>query len=145
MHERNIIRLLNTSNIYNHRLFIYYAQLRNNQIPSSFEHELNHCAIGNLNHLLLIIHNPSCSFQINTRVLKEILHANVTELHSFLCSITTDLMAQLYHACLACNYQTIETFYDSLEYLQHSLEQRQNEQNQSMFTNGKQLLSRAKH
>ena len=131
MHERNIVSLLTTSNIYNRRLFIYYAELINNKIPSSFEHELNRSAITNLNELLSIIHNPSSSFQINTRVLKEIIRAESTDLHPFLSSINTDLLAQLYHACLACNYQTIERFYDSFEYLQHCLDQRQNEENPS--------------
>ncbi|CAF4408344.1 unnamed protein product, partial [Adineta steineri] len=32
IHEMNIIRLLKTSNIYNSRLFIYYAQLVNDKI-----------------------------------------------------------------------------------------------------------------
>lgn len=131
MHERNIIRLLNTSNIYNRRLFIYYAELINNKIPSSFEHELNRSAITNLNELLPIIDNSSCSFRLNTRVLKEIIRANLPDLHEFLSSINTDLLARLYHACLACNYQNIERFYNSFEYLQHCLDQRQNEENPS--------------
>jgi hypothetical protein len=70
MHEMNIIRLLETSYIYNSRLFIYYAQLINDQIPSSFEHELNRCSVKNLDQLLTIINNPKSLFQINTRVLK---------------------------------------------------------------------------
>lgn len=131
MHERNIIRLLNASNIYNRRLFIYYAQLINNQIPSSFEHELNRCAVSNLNELLLIIQNPSTSFQLNTRILKEILRANLSDLHGFLSSIRTDLIARFYQACLACNYQKIERFHDRLEYLRHFLEERGNEENSS--------------
>lgn len=131
MHEMNIIRLLDTSHIYNRRLFIYYAQLINDQIPSSFEHELNHCAIENLQQLLTIIDDPSSLFQINTRVLKEILRRNLTELHEFLYSISSDLMSQLYHACLACNYQSIEAFTDGFRYLQHCLQERQNEKNRS--------------
>ncbi|CAF0744028.1 unnamed protein product [Rotaria sordida] len=126
MHEMNIIRLLKTSQIYNSCLFIYYAQLINDQISSSFEHELNRCAIDNLEKLLEIIHNPLSSFQINTRVLKEILRSNSTELDHFLHSISTDLIAKLYYACLACHYQTIEIFADSLKYMQRCLQQRQN-------------------
>ncbi|CAF0724567.1 unnamed protein product [Adineta steineri] len=127
IHEMNIIRLLKTSNIYNSRLFIYYAQLVNDKIPTSFEYELNRSAISNLEQLLTIIRNPSSSFQINTRVLKEILRSNLSELDYFLQSINTDLMSQLYHACFACNYQTIEIFVDSLEYIHRCLQQRQNE------------------
>ncbi len=122
----NIIRLLETSHIYNSRLFIYYAQLINNQIPSSFEYELNRCVIENLQQLLTIIHNPLSSFKINTRVLKEILRSNFIELEQFLQSINTEFMSQLYHACLACNYQTIEIFHDALYYLHHCLQQREN-------------------
>ncbi|UJR33457.1 hypothetical protein I4U23_020902 [Adineta vaga] len=127
IHEMNIIRLLQSSKIYNSRLFIYYAQLINDQTPTSFEYELNRCAISNLEQLLTIIHNPLTSFQINTRVLKEILRSNLTELNQFLQSISTDLMSQLYHACFACNYETIDIFADALEYLHRFLEQRQNE------------------
>ncbi len=126
MHEMNIIRLLESSHIYNSRFFIYYAQLINDQIPSSFEHELNRCSIENLQQLLTIINNPKTLFQINTRVLKEILRSNLTELEQFLNSINTDLMSQLYHASLACNYQTIETFANALHYTQRCLQQRQN-------------------
>jgi hypothetical protein len=126
MHEMNIIRLLQGSHIYNSRLFIYYAQLINDQIPSSFEHQLNRCALENLDQLLTIIHNPSSSFEINTRVLKEILRLNLTELQHFFHSIDTDLMSQFYHACLACNYQAIEQFTDGLRYLHHSLQEREN-------------------
>ena len=122
----NIIRLLQTSNIHNSRLFIYYAQLINDQIPTSFEYELNRCAIYNLNQLLTIIHNPLTTFQINTRILKEILRSSSSELDQFLQSISIDLMSQLYHACFACNYQTIEIFADTLEYFHRCLEQRQN-------------------
>lgn len=121
----NIIRLLEMSNIYNPRLFIYYAQLINDQIPTSFEHELNRCAVQNLEQLLIIIHNPLSSFQINTRVLKEILRSDLSELDHFLQSISTELMSQLYHACFACHYQTIETFVDSLDYIHRCLRQRQ--------------------
>ena len=124
----NIVRLLQTSKIYNSRLFIYYAQLTNEQIPTTFEHELNRCAIFNLEQLLTIIHNPLSSFQINTRVLKEILRSSVTELDQFLQSISTSLMSQLYHACFACNYETMDAFADALEYLQRVLRQRENEQ-----------------
>lgn len=120
----NIIRLLNTSHIYNARLFIYYAQLINEQIPSSFEHELNRCAIDDLEHLLPIIVNPLACFRINTRVLKEILRANLTELDHFLHSISTDLMSQLYHASLASNYQTMDKFAAGLRYLQFCLQER---------------------
>ncbi|CAF2326586.1 unnamed protein product [Rotaria sp. Silwood2] len=126
MHEMNIIRLLETSQIYNSRLFIYYAQLINDQVPSSFEHELNRCAIDNLEKLLAIIHNPLSSFQINTRVLKEILRSNLSELDHFLNSISIDLISKLYYSSLACNYQTIETFTDSLNYMNRCLQQRQN-------------------
>jgi hypothetical protein len=121
----NIIRLLKTSNIYNSRLFIYYAQLINDQIPTSFEYELNRCAVQNLEQLLTIIHNPLSSFQINTRVLKEILRSNLTEIDRFLQSISTDLMSQIYHACFECNYQTIEIFVDALDYVHRCLQQRQ--------------------
>jgi hypothetical protein len=121
----NIIRLLKTSNIYNSRLFIYYAQLINDQIPTSFEYELNRCAVQNLEQLLTIIHNPLSSFQINTRVLKEILRSNLTEIDRFLQSISTDLMSQIYHACFQCNYQTIEIFVDALDYVHRCLQQRQ--------------------
>ncbi|CAF1983341.1 unnamed protein product [Rotaria magnacalcarata] len=127
MHEMNIIRLLNASQIYNARLFIYYAQLINDQIPSSFEHELNRCAIDNLEQLLTIIHNPAASFQINTRVLKEILRSNLSELDQFLHSISDDLISKIYYACLACNYETIKIFADSLNYMHRCLQQRQNE------------------
>lgn len=127
MHEINIIRLLQKSQIYNSRLFIYYAQLINDQIPSSFEHELNRCAIENLDKLLAIIDNPLSSFQINTRVLKEILRSNLSELDHFLHSISIELMSQLYYACLACNYQTIETFANALNYMHRCLQLRQNE------------------
>lgn len=126
MHETNIIRLLETSNIYNSRLFIYYAQLINDKIPSSFEYELNRCAIKNLQELLTIIHNPLSSFQINTRILKEILRSNLTEIDEFLQSIPTDLISEIYQACLACNYQAIELFSDALNYLHSSLKQRGN-------------------
>ncbi|CAF3340183.1 unnamed protein product [Rotaria sp. Silwood1] len=126
MHEMNIIRLLETSQIYNSRLFIYYAQLINDQVPSSFEHELNRCAIDNLETLLPIIHNPVSSFQINTRLLKEILRSNLSELDHFLNSISIDLVSKLYYACLACNYQTIEIFTDSLNHMHRCLQQRQN-------------------
>jgi hypothetical protein len=125
MHEMNIIHLLQTSHIYNSRLFIYYAQLVNDQIPSSFEYELNRCAVENLQQILTIIHNPLSSFQINTRVLKEILRSNLSELDQFLQSISTDLMLQFYNACLACNYQTIEIFADALQYLYRCLQQRE--------------------
>jgi len=121
----NIIRLLKTSNISNSRLFIYYAQLINDQIPTSFEYELNRCAVQNLEQLLTIIHNPLSSFQINTRVLKEILRSNLTEIDRFLQSISTDLMSQIYHACFECNYQTIEIFVDALDYVHRCLQQRQ--------------------
>jgi len=121
----NIIRLLKTSNIYNSRLFIYYAQLINDKIPTSFEYELNRCAVQNLEQLLTIIHNPLSSFQINTRVLKEILRSNLTEIDQFLQSISTDLMSQIYHACFECNYQTIEIFVDALDYVHRCLQQRQ--------------------
>jgi hypothetical protein len=126
MHEMNIIHLLKTSHIYNSRLFIYYAQLINDKIPSSFEYELNRCAINNLQQLLTIIHNPLSSFQLNTRILKEILRSNLTELDQFIQSINTDLISQIYHACLACNYQTIELFTDALHYLHRCLQQREN-------------------
>ncbi len=122
----NIIHLLKSSHISNPRLFIYYAQLLNDQIPSSFEYQLNRCAVENLTQLLTIIHNPSSIFQINTRVLKEILRSNLSKLEQFLYSIDTDLLSELYHACLACNYQTIPTFSPTLEYLHHCLEQRKN-------------------
>lgn len=127
MHEINIIRLLEAAKIYNPRLFIYYAQLINDQIPASFEHELNRCAIESLEQLLIIIRNPSSSFQINTRVLKEILRTNLSELDQFLHSISIDLLSKLYYACLACNYQNIETFADSLNYMHRCLKERQNE------------------
>jgi len=132
MHEMNIIRLLQTSHIYNPRLFIYYAQLINDQIPSSFEYQLNRCAIENLSQLLTIIHNPLSMFQINTRILKEILRSNRSELDQFLYSISTDLLSELYHACLACNYQTIKTFTDPLDYLHRCLQQR--EENSHILT-----------
>ncbi len=122
----NIIRLLQTSNIYNPRLFIYYAQLVNDQIPSSFEYQLNRCAVENLSQLLTIIHNPLSMFQINTRVLKEILRSDLSELEPFLYSINTNLLSELYHACLACNYQTISVFSGALEYVRHCLQQREN-------------------
>lgn len=126
MHETNIIRLLETSHIYNSRLFIYYAQLINNDIPSSFEYELNRCSIKNLSELLKIIDNPLSSFQLNTRILKEILRSNINDIEEFIQSISINLLKEIYHACLACNYQTIEQFIDTLNYLHRCLEQRQN-------------------
>ena len=126
MHEMNIIRLLHTSHVYNSRLFIYYAQLINDQIPSSFEHELNTCSVNNLEQLCTIIKNPLSSFKINTRVLKEILRSNLLQLNDFLDRINTDLILQLYQACLACNYQNIDAFVDNFHHLHVCLQKRKN-------------------
>ena len=124
MHERNIIRLLENSAISNRRFFIYYAQLINEHIPSSFEYQLNRCAIGNLPQLLTIINNPLSIFQINTRILKEILRSNASELNEFLQSISVELLSQIYHACLACQYQTMDAFTGTFRQLYCIYEQR---------------------
>ena len=131
MHEMNIIRLLENSAISNRRLFVYYAQLINEHIPSSFEYQLNRCAIENLSQLSIIIEKPLSTFQINTRILKEILRTNSSDLERFLQSISIELLSQFYHACLACNYQSIESFSDALRQLHHSLEQRKNNSRQN--------------
>lgn len=133
MHEMNIIRLLETLHIENPRLFIYYAELVNNHIPSTFEYQLNRCAIENLEQLLTIIHNQPSNFRINTRILKEILRSNLTELKQFLCSINYDLHREIYQACLACNYQAIEIFTKSLDYIHCYLKQRENNNNKQEF------------
>lgn len=124
MHERNIIRLLDNSGISNRRIFIYYAQLINEHIPSSFEYQLNRCAIENLSQLLMIINNPLATFQINTRILKEILRSNTSELNEFLQTIPVELLSQIYHACLACEYQTMDAFKNTFRQLHCAYEQR---------------------
>ena len=131
MHELNIIRLLENSQIRNRRYFLYYAQLTNDQIPPSIEHELNHSAIESLDQIRAIIEDPISNFQINTRVLKEILRAEFTELDHFVRSISFDLMREIYHACLASHYQSIECFAERLQFFESYLKQRENQEHSS--------------
>ena len=104
MQEMNVIRLLQSSQIYNFHLLIYYAQLINDQILASFEYESNRYVISNFEELLIIIHNLLSSFQINGCLLKEILRFNFNGLSHFLRSISTDLRSRMYYACLSYHY-----------------------------------------
>ncbi|CAF1667734.1 unnamed protein product, partial [Didymodactylos carnosus] len=52
MHEKNLVDLLTKSTIRNSRIFLYYAELVNDNIPSSFEHELNTCYVKSLSNIL---------------------------------------------------------------------------------------------
>jgi len=108
-HEHRMKSMIERQKIYTHTsLFLYFAELTQNNTSPTIENYLNYFYVKNLVKLDKIIKNQE--FIMNTRVVKYILDAPVEECKSFLKYQKDTFLHTLYSNAIGNKYHTIADY-----------------------------------
>lgn len=103
-----------------HLLYLYYAVLKNDEIPASIEGRLNHAFVNDLKDLgQIILHE---GFLFNTRNVKFILKQPIEDFKWFLSFQKKTFIETFYHLAIGNGYNSVEAFETNFLYLNSLIE-----------------------
>ncbi|MDR1896334.1 MAG: phosphoribosyltransferase family protein [Prevotellaceae bacterium] len=114
-HERIILNMLNSHNIYNKCYMLYFAELVNSDIPPNIENRLNNFYVKNMEQIDHIIKNER--FRFNTRVVKFILNSADDSFDRFIEKQSNDFILELYYNAIGNEYFKFPSYLNNLEKL----------------------------
>lgn len=120
-HENRVRKLINEYKLKCDYLFMYYAELKGNDITPMIEDELNLYSIKNLLDINDIIRNQE--FIFNTRVTKFILKSPTDEFMNFINYQSHGFKENLYRNSIGNGYHKSEDFVKNINYLKDILQQ----------------------
>lgn len=118
-HERMIYKMAKEYQLCNDIYMLYFAELANDDIHPKIENHLNYHYIKSIFDLEKIIQGDS--FQINTRIVKYILHYEFGAFCIFLQNQTEDFINLIYNMALGNSYHTIEAYSRNLGFINNYL------------------------
>lgn len=116
-HESRICQMLKKYGIDNgHNYFLYFAELLSETTNPKIENYLNYYYVKNLVRLNKIIENHD--FQMNTRVVKYILDAPMSDCAYFLNYQSDTVLQTLYHNAIGNEYNNIDAYKTNFLFLE---------------------------
>ncbi|MHA4809348.1 phosphoribosyltransferase family protein [Flavitalea flava] len=118
-HERMILKMANEYDLSSDIHMLYFAELVNRDIHPNIENQLNYHAVKSIFDLEKIINDDS--FQINTRIVKYLLHYEFEAFCIFIQVQTEDFVNLLYNMALGNSYHNIEAYSRNLDFISNHL------------------------
>ncbi len=115
-HERMILKMAGEYGLTNKTYLLYFAELANGEVHPNVENVLNYYSVKSIFDLGPIIAHKD--FQINTRLVKYILHYAPADGARFLEAQSPAFLEALYNNALGNSYHTIEAYAPNLHLLQ---------------------------
>lgn len=116
-HEKRIKQMIESYDLKCDHLFMYYIELRAEEVTPTIEDELNLYSIKNLLDINYIIRNQE--FIFNTRVVKFILKSPAEEFLNFINYQSETFKEHLFRNALGNGYHKSELFSENLNYLRN--------------------------
>lgn len=118
-HEKVVKRMINTYNLTNPSIFLYLAELTNNNIHPSIEDRLNYAYVEDLIGVNKLIRDYN--FIPNTRVVKYMLAYNRLDFKKFADYQSLKFLLTIYHLAIGNSYHLHEEYSWNLSYIQNLL------------------------
>lgn len=129
-HERVILTMLSKLNINIHSYLLYFAELKNLEIPPTIENELNYAFVDSIFKIDQILLDGQ--FEINTRIVKYILNSTHEQFRIFIEDKNEDFKNLLFNMAVGNAYSKIEAYLENFNYLNESILSK----NHKLLTNG---------
>lgn len=118
-HEKVIEQMCEKYKITNKCYFIYFGELKDPNIPATFENDLNYAFVKNLLDINWIIRNDE--FVPNTRVVKYILKSDPDECRTFMQYQSDKFLDNILHLAIGNGYHTVPDYQENLKTLRSLL------------------------
>lgn len=118
-HERIIINMLNEYNICNNGYMLYFAELKNKNIPPNIENKLNNYAVKSISDIESIIENET--FRFNSRVVKYILNREDLIFDKFVKKQTKSFLEELYFCAIGNEFYKFKVYLRNINELKNIL------------------------
>jgi hypothetical protein len=122
-HELVIKNLLKKNGLTNDSFFLYFAELKSNEIHPNIENYLNYHFVKSLNEITEII--ESGNFRFNTRVVKYILLADFISFEKFILQSSNDFRNELTDLAISNSYPEMPEYRRNFNYLINLVSQKQ--------------------
>lgn len=116
-HERMIKKMIDAYKLNNEIHLLYFAELVSPDIHPNIENELNYYCVKSIFDLSDIIH--SNRFSINTRVVKFLLHSDISLFKVFVKDLNSDQVHLIYNMAIGNGYHNMEVYEKNLNHLYH--------------------------
>lgn len=114
-HEKVIERMLDSYELTNDRVYIYFGEKTNPDLNPNVENIINYAYVKSLLDLDKIIKNDE--FILNTRIVKYILCYEPIAFKEFIQYQKIELLKSIYHLAIGNSYYTIPDYLNNLNYI----------------------------
>ncbi|HIC8757320.1 phosphoribosyltransferase family protein [Elizabethkingia anophelis] len=118
-HEQTINKILGQYNISGNFLFMYYAELANNEIHPNIENHYNFFSVKSTDCIITLIKQND--FRFNTRIVKYILLMNSNDFNKVIQNLHQRLVNEFFDLAISNNYHQISDYQINIQQLKKQL------------------------
>lgn len=112
-HEHTVNKILEQYNVNGDFVFVYFAELINNEIHPKIENHYNYFAVKGVEDIVDVVNRTN--FQYNTRIIKFILNLEEEKFGYLINNISNDKRKELFHLAISNNYHQIIEYQNNIE------------------------------